>query len=197
MHCCPAPNKRKKKENGMKTKILVAVLTLAAISIVSAINLLLADDQYSLKEPNGISFSEIRGFESWPTVAPSYRTDQKEVRTIVANDTMIRAYKSGIPGNGKPFPDGSIIVKIGWSERPNPKFPPAMEPDVLKRVEFIIKDSARFPNTSGWGYARFVYDARTSTFTPYGKDASFGMECYGCHTLVREKDFIFTNYALR
>jgi len=25
---------------------------------------------------------------------------------------MIEAYKAGIPGNGKPFPDGSRIAKI-------------------------------------------------------------------------------------
>src|SRR5262245_49706176 len=40
---------------------------------------------------------------------------------MVANPTMIAAYKSGIPGNGKPFPDGSedssaqsgLIARVG------------------------------------------------------------------------------------
>ena len=181
----------------MKAKIFFIIPVLVAVCIASAINLILAQSQYSLKELNGISFSEIKGYETWQAVAPSYRTDQKEVRLILANDTMIRAYKSGVPGNGKPFPNGSVIVKIGWAERPNAKFPVAMEPDILKRVEFIIKDSARFPDTKGWGYARFIYDAKTSTYSPYGKDASFGMECFQCHTLVKEKDYIFTSYPLR
>ena len=183
----------------MKKKMLFIVLIIVAVSMVTAIKMIRAEaeDKYALKEPNGISFSEIKGYESWQVVAPSYRTDQKEVRIILADDTMIRAYKNGIPGNGKPFPDGSKIVKIGWSQRENPKFPPALEPDVLKRVEFIIKDSARFPQTGGWGYARFIYDPKTGTFSSYGKEASFAMECYGCHTLVKEKDFIFTNYPIR
>jgi hypothetical protein len=30
---------------------------------------------------------------------------------------MIKAYQSGIPGNGKPFPDGAKMAKIHW----NPK----------------------------------------------------------------------------
>lgn len=63
---------------------------------------LLAQDKYSLKEPNGISFSEIRGYEDWQIVAPSYRTDHDEIRIILANDVMINAYRAGIPENGKP-----------------------------------------------------------------------------------------------
>jgi hypothetical protein len=156
-----------------------------------------AQDKFDLKAPNGLSFSEIRGYENWPFIATSYRTDNNELRVIMGNKPMIDSYKAGVPGNGKPFAEGSIIVKIGWSERKNPAFGVAHEPDVLKRVEFILKDSGRFPATSGWGYARFVYDEKTATFTPWGKDASFAQECYQCHTLVRGRDFIFTGYPQR
>ena len=41
------------------------------------------------------------------------RTDEV-LKVIVANPVMIEAYKAGIPGNGKPFPDGSKIAKIQW-----------------------------------------------------------------------------------
>ncbi len=158
---------------------------------------LMAQDKFALKAPNGISFSEIRGYETWPFIAPSYRTDNNELRVILGNAVMIDSYKAGIPGNGKPFSEGSIIVKIGWSERKSVIFPPAHEPDVLKRVEFIMKDTKRFPATGGWGYARFVHDAKTGTFTPYGKDEAFVQECHQCHTLVKDKDFIFTGYPQR
>ncbi|MEE9910437.1 MAG: cytochrome P460 family protein [Deltaproteobacteria bacterium] len=157
----------------------------------------MAQDKYALKTLNGISFSEIMGYETWQSIAPSYRMDNHEVRIILGNPVMIKAYQSGIPGNGRPFPDGSTIVKIGWSERKHPDFPVALEPDVLKRVEFIVKDSKRFPDTSGWGYARFLYDAKTATYTSYGKDASFAGECFQCHTLVKQKDYIFTSYPVR
>ncbi len=181
----------------MRTRIIFLSLLCALAVIVQEGDPALAQDKYSLSEPNGISFSEIKGYETWQVIAPSYRTDVKEVRIILGNPVMIAAYQNGIPGNGKPFPDGSTIVKIGWAQKQSPAFPVALEPDVLKRVEFIIKDSKRFPDTSGWGYARFVYDAKTDTYTPYGKDAAFARECYQCHTLVKQKDFIFTGYPVR
>jgi hypothetical protein len=32
-------------------------------------------------------------------------------------------------------------------------------PNTLKSVSFIEKDLKRFPDTNGWGYAQFSYDA--------------------------------------
>lgn len=156
-----------------------------------------AQDRFSLRVPNGISFSEVKGYENLKFVAPSYRTDKNEIRVILANDTMINAYKSGIPGNGKTFPDGSVIVKIGYSAMKDPNMEDALVPDKLKRVEFIIKNRKRFPSTSGWGYARFLYDSATGKWSPYGKDASFAQECYSCHAGVDKQDYIFTRYPLR
>lgn len=181
----------------MKGKNVPAIVIIVVFLSVLGSKAFTAQDKFELKAPNGIPFSEIRGYETWQVVAPSQRTDNNELRIILGNTVMINAYKEGIPGNGKPFPDGSIIVKIGWSKKESPVFPAAIEPDTLKRVEFIVKDSKRFPDTSGWGYARFVYDAASDTFKPYGNDSSFVKECYQCHTLVKAKDFIFTGYPRR
>jgi hypothetical protein len=181
----------------MKTRAALIISSLVCIAIVCGYDSPLAQDRYGLTAPNGLSFSEIRGYASWPVVSTSRRTDNNELRVILGNETMIRAYQNGIPGNGRSFPEGAIIVKIGWSERQSPDFPAAYEPNLLKRVEFIKKDSGGFPATGGWGYARFVYDAKSGAFTPYGKDPSFSQECYQCHTLVKAKDFIFTGYPER
>ncbi|HWR58227.1 MAG TPA: cytochrome P460 family protein [Thermodesulfovibrionales bacterium] len=175
----------------------VFIVVLAALISICNISVLVAQDKYELKAPNGISFSEIMGYETWQVIAPSYRTDKNEVRVILGNAKMINAYKEGFPGNGRPFPEGSTIVKIAYSERKSPVFPAAVEPDVLQRVEFITKDLKRFPDTNGWGYARFVHDAKTGAFTPFGKDASFAQECHQCHLLVKARDFIFTGYPKR
>lgn len=71
-------------------------------------------------------------------------------------------------------------------------------PDTVQWIAFIEKDSKRFPDTSGWGYAQFNYDATTKTFTPFGADSSFGKTvCYKCHTRVAARDYIFTNYPPR
>src|SRR5271154_3614493 len=71
-------------------------------------------DKYSLAIPGGLSFSEIRGYEDWQPVAPSLTDAQNVIRLIVANPVMIKAYRDGVPGNGKPFPDGSKIAKLEW-----------------------------------------------------------------------------------
>jgi len=86
-------------------------------------------------------------------------------------------------------------VKIEWAPKKNAESPYfVMVPDALKSVSFIEKDSRRFPKTSGWAYAQFVYDAASDTFKPSGTGAACG---YGCHTAVAAKDYIFTAYPKR
>jgi hypothetical protein len=181
----------------MKSKNIPAIVILVAL-LVSVSIAFAQQDKYTLKALNGVSFSEFKGYDEWQDVAVS-RTDTT-VKAILGNPAMIKAYKSGIPGNGKPFPDGVKIVKIMWSKKANPLSPYAVEiPDTLSVLAFIEKDSKRFPDTSGWGYAQFNYDAKSATFTPYGKDASFGKTyCYDtCHTKVKATDYIFTAYPFR
>ena len=138
----------------MKKTMISAILVFAVILMMQGNVSVGTQDKYEMKALNGISFSEIRGYETWQVVAPSYWTDNNEVRIILGNTAMINPYREGIPGNGKPIPEGSTIVKIGWSDKKDADFPAALEPDVLKRVEFKVKDSKRFPETSCWGYAR-------------------------------------------
>ena len=68
-----------------------------------------AQDKYTVKVPGGLAFSEFRGYESWQAVAISH--SENAVALILANPVMINAYQAGVPGNGKPFPDGSKMTK--------------------------------------------------------------------------------------
>ena len=164
-------------------------------------------DRYTLQIPGGLSFSEIRGYETWQVVAPSFTDAANVIRVIVANPVMIKAYQEGVPGNGKPFPDGSKIVKLEWRPKKltGPPFSastPDTVPGDLTEVEFIVKDTKRFPDTHGWGYAMFDYNAAAGTFAPatlnskppVGHDAKCGA---ACHTLAASKDYIFTAYPKR
>jgi hypothetical protein len=72
-------------------------------------------DKYTLQVPNGLAFSDFAGYEDWQVVAVS-QTDEL-IKVMVANPVMINAYKAGIPGNGRPFPDGSKIAKIEWKPK--------------------------------------------------------------------------------
>ena len=182
----------------MRRRRLVLMACLAALVLtISGAGNLLAEGKYDLKAPNGLSFQDIRGYETWQVLAPSYRPDKKEVRYILGNPVIVEAYKKGVPKDGMAFPDGSVLVKISYSEIKDPAFPSALVPDVLQRVEFMMKDSKRFASTGGWGYARFPYEAATDTYKAYGKEPSFADECYQCHALVKDRDFVFTKYPVR
>src|SRR5262245_16679182 len=179
----------KNKTTARDAIIVVCLAVLVSIAIA-------AQDKYTLKAPNGGAWSELRGYESWENVAPS--ATEGGIKSILANPLMIKAYRQGIPGNGKPFPEGSMAVQIEWKKKTNAVSTCLVEvPDTLKSVAFIQKDSKRFPDSSGWGFAQFDYDAASRTFKPFGKDASFNMVCYKCHTRVKDRDYIFTAYGER
>jgi hypothetical protein len=170
---------------------------IVAASLVGAGKSSAQQDRYTLTAPNGVAFSEFRGYETWQTVAVSQT--KEGIKVIVANDAMIIAYRAGVPGNGKPFPEGSMIAKIEWTQYENPESPYFVNvPGALKSVSFIEKDSKRFTDTNGWGYAQFQHDQESDTFKPFGTDASFNKQlCHACHTTVSAKDYIFTGYAKR
>jgi hypothetical protein len=86
---------------------------LAATALVLAIlggAALAAPDKYTLRVPDGLAFSDFKGYEDWQLIS-SAKTDDR-MKVILGNPTIIAAFKSGIPGNGKPFPEGSKIAKV-------------------------------------------------------------------------------------
>jgi cytochrome P460 len=153
-----------------------------------------SQDKYKLVSPSGIAFADFKGYEDWSVVS-SARTDDV-LKVIVANPAMIKAYKSGIPGNGKPFPEGSKIAKLQWKFKKSTEAPFAVDvPDVFAQAFVIEKDSKRFAKSAGWGYAVFNYDAAADKFSP---DAASLSDCgHACHTAVKAKDYIFHPYQKR
>jgi hypothetical protein len=169
------------------------VVTIAAVLSVIGGREISAQDKYAVQIPNGLAMSAFRGYEGWQLVSVA-QTDQV-LNVIVANPTMIDAYRSGIPGNGKPFPDGSKIAKIQWHPKKSADAPFAVNvPDTLKDVAFIEKDSKRFTDTGGWGFALFDYDAASDAFKPNGSGVGCGFQC---HTIAAAKDYIFHPYQKR
>src|SRR3712207_6134431 len=136
------------------TAVVLALLGGTAIS---------AQDKYTVQVPGGLAFSEFRGYEDWQTISVS-QTDEA-LKVILGNPVMIEAYRAGVPGNGKPFPDGSKTAKIEWNPRPNAESPfPVRVPDTLRGVGLMMKDSRRFSDAGGWGYAQLSYDSTSDTF---------------------------------
>ena len=171
-------------------------LTIAIVSAVLAVGgtAAYAQHKYSLISPGGIAFADFKGYEDWAVVS-SARTDEV-LKVIVANPTMISAYKAGVPGNGQPFPDGSRIVKLQWKPKKSKDAPFVVDvPDVFTQAFVIEKDSKRFPNSGGWGYALFNYDAASDKFSVDSKSLA---DCgHSCHSAVKSKDYIFHPYQKR
>jgi hypothetical protein len=152
-----------------------------------------SQEKYTLKSPGGIAFLDFKGYEDWSVVS-SAKTDEV-LKVIVANPIMIKAYKAGVPGNGKAFPEGSKIVKLQWKPKKSTEAPFVVDvPDIFKQAFVMEKDSKRFPKTGGWGYAVFNYDAASDKFTP---DAALADCGHTCHVAVKAKDYIFHPYQKR
>ena len=160
----------------------------AAIAVVLAVlggKAISAQDKYTLQVPNGLEFSDFRGYENWEDVAVSQT--ENGIKVIVANLTMMAAYRDGLPADGKLFPDGS------------------KDKDRVDREAECGVSLLRH----GTGYAEigfaadfwtptdgpmFGYDAASETFTPHGNDPQRG---YECHSRVSAQDYIFTAYSKR
>ena len=185
----------------MKTRRTPAIVTLSVVLAVLVGSAVIAQDKYDLKVPEGLAFSDFRGYENWQVVSVSHPTGGEgmsgdaTLNVIVANPVMIDAYAAGIPGNGKPFPDGAKAAKIQYVPRKSAQAPfDVWIPERLKDVAFMLKDSKRFAGTGGWGYAMFNYDSASDGFTPDGTGAACGA---GCHTIAKAKEFVFTEYGKR
>ncbi len=134
---------------GTLTALLAVLAAGAAIS---------AQDRYTLKVPNGLAFSEFKGYEVWQVISVSHNGDMLAV--ILGNPAMIEAYKTGVPDNGKPFPDGAKMAKIHWKAKKNESAPgQPLVPGTLHDIDFMVKDGKRFADSGGWGYGEFEYDA--------------------------------------
>jgi hypothetical protein len=184
----------------MNRKNMLTSAGIAVLAVLAAGAAISAQDKYTLKVPNGLAFAEFRGFEDWQTVAVSQSGDKIEV--ILANPVMIEAYRAGVTGEGKKFPDGSKLAKIHWVAKKSTEPGAPLIPDTLHDVDFMVRDSKKFADSGAWGYAEFEYDAASEMFRPgtvadqppQANDAKCG---FACHTVVANKDFVFTAYGKR
>jgi hypothetical protein len=159
----------------MKRIVLACVALLSVAGFAVAANRPVA--------PNGISLYP--DYMSWKVVAPSYREDKGQIRVVTGNAIAVAALHAGT----KPLPDGSVLAKVAWKAEKHPSFPVATVPGAFAQVEFMVKDAKKYQATGGWGFARFV----GNELKPYGKDATFVGECFGCHTPVADNDYLFTH----
>ena len=174
-----------------------AVIALAVVGGLA----LAQQDKYTVTVPGGLAFSEFRGYEDWPVISIS--DNNGKFAAILGNPVMMQALRAGVPGDGRPFPDGAKMAKIHWTPKTQGTYPgPPKVPGTQFNADVMVKDSKRFADSGGWGWGSFDYDAASDTFTPateaatppQGHDAKCG---FACHTLAKSRDYVFTEYARR
>ncbi len=163
-------------------KILLLTAALTAFLFIHSF----AHDK-ALPSPNGINLPD--GYKDWPVISVSHRDDNNTLRTILGNDIAIKAARTG---KTNPWPDGSIIGKLVWKDTNHEQWQKAIVPGDFVHAEFMVKDAKKYASTGGWGFARW----KGMDQKPYGDDASFVRECFGCHTPVKDNDYVFTRPSL-
>jgi Cytochrome P460 len=184
----------------MKSTSMLAIATITVTVACAKPDESPEEGKYALKVPNGLAFSEFKGYEGWQLISISH--GDRVMAATLGNPEMIAAYEQGLPGNGKPIPDGAKMAKIHWNPKELATFPQATVPSTQHDIDFMVKDSKRFGDSGGWGWAAFTYDTATGKFTPattadqppQANDAKCG---FACHTIVESRDYVFTEYAGR
>ncbi|HEB78350.1 MAG TPA: cytochrome P460 [Methylothermaceae bacterium] len=125
-------------------------------------------------------------YKHWQVLGVSHRDDNQSLRVIVGNTTAMMAVRQG---DIDPWPDGTILGKLVWKDSRHPFWQPAIVPGELSHIEFMVKDSKKFPDTGGWGFARWV----GMKLKPLDNDG--GKPCFDCHKAAAKTDFVFTRPA--
>lgn len=130
------------------------------------------------------------GYRDWRLVSVAREEGTlDDIRAVLGNDEAIEAYREG-----KPFPDGAIIARLAWScdssETNNKAFGRAQSfvaGTPKNGVQFMVKDSRKYASTGGWGYAHFD-DGKPA-------DDIVMNACFPCHQAIKDRDYVFTDYA--
>ena len=134
------------------------------------------------------------GYRDWKVISVSQlRGKVNQLRVQLGNDIAVKAMREGT----YPLPDGAVVAAIHWTndedERNDETFKAVNFPfqssnaGAPVNVQFMVKDSKKYPDTAGWGFADFK-DGK-----PQSKELHEA--CFSCHAPAADTDYIFTHYA--
>ena len=136
-----------------------------------------------------------KGYRDWKLVAVAHEEGNlNDLRAILGNDEAIIAYRQ----DKAAFPDDTIIARLAWSyvpsEENNKAFGRAQSfiggLPTEAYLQFMVKDSRKYPSTGGWGFAQFDKDGHPA-------DEAHLKTCFPCHHAGNARDLVFTRYAVR
>ncbi|MFC3562852.1 heme-binding domain-containing protein [Pedobacter jamesrossensis] len=136
-------------------------------------------------DPAPVSLNGIRyygDYRNWKVMVATTRLENGTMRIVYGNDIIIRAIQEG---NINPFPSGSVIVKVVWNIIEDSEG--NIRPGTFNNTQWMVKDEVKYPDTKGWGFARF----NGTKLLPYGKNSASLTACFNCHKLVKETGYVF------
>ncbi|MGC1764476.1 MAG: cytochrome P460 family protein [Pseudolabrys sp.] len=139
------------------------------------------------------------GYRDWRLISLNHLAGAggklKQVRAQLGNDIAIKAFREG----KLPFPDGTVIAALHWNEASSEENNKVLDigfPGVglqssvaqsAENVQFMVKDSKKYAETGGWGFADF------KNGKPGNEDLH--KTCFACHQPAKDRDYVFTRYA--
>lgn len=129
-----------------------------------------------------------KDYRNFRLISVSQRADDHSLRAILGNDTAVEAARSG---KTQPWPEGSLLAKLVWKQKPNEQFTSASVPGEFSSIAIMRKDSKSHADTGGWGFGEWSGVG----LKPYDKPG-FAQECFACHNQVKSQDWVFTRPAL-
>jgi hypothetical protein len=130
----------------------------------------------------GVTIPE--GYRDWKLIAVGREAGLEELRGVLGNTTAVKAYWDG----RLPFPDGTIFAKLAWKHVPVAGLEGAFVTGSATTVQIMVKDSAKYASTGGWGFGRFINGKPV--------DEAQHRTCFACHEAhAKDHDFVFTRYA--
>ncbi|MGA9516941.1 MAG: cytochrome P460 family protein [Pseudolabrys sp.] len=139
------------------------------------------------------------GYRDWRLISVNHLAGAggklKQVRAQLGNDIAIKAFREG----KLPFPDGTVIAALHWNEASSEENNKVLDigfPGVglqssvaqsAENVQFMVKDSKKYAETGGWGFADF------KNGKPGNEDLH--KTCFPCHQPAKDRDYVFTRYA--
>jgi hypothetical protein len=168
----------------MKQGLKWAAAAIAAACISAALPFAVghADDAALASPIFGVKIPS--GYRDWKLIAVGEEAGLDELRSVLGNATAAKAYQE----TKTPFPDGTVLVKLAWKRKPVGGLEGAFITGAATTVQVMVKDSARYASTGGWGFGRFI-DGKPV-------DAAQHETCFACHEAhASDHDFVFTRYA--
>lgn len=161
-----------------KSSLLLVGLSLGItlFTLTSVVKAETTADNHSVKPVLG-------EYQDWSLLAVSHRLDKKTLRAILGNDKAIAAARHG---QTKPWPDGAVLAKVVWKESTHPNWAQAIVPGAFEKAEAMIKDSKKYSNTGGWGFA--YWEGKKLVMHEEAK----AKECFACHLPMKESDYVYT-----